>query len=387
VSWQYCSFAAPLLPEGAELCDVLLEGYCGKRLFESVPTRLQMKHALQGVLEADVELKMAFRKAQELMRLAEMAGSRHRGICLNDVSEAFGVNNRTAQRMMREFEETFPAYICSTDDDRRRWWKLNDTTLTRMQGVRASELSALDMAIKRAHHDGAIMDVRGLQSLRDRLLACMPSSQARSTETDAEAILEAQGLACRPGPRAKIAPYILGVIAEGIKAPFSLELTYRGARDKEARTRKVEPYGLLLGTRQYLIARDIENERAYRRYRMDRIMSAQITGQSFARDPEFDLDAFAVQAFGSYHSDVEYGRVVWRFAPSAAPVAREFEFHPLQRVTDEPDGSLLVEFTASGWIEMAWHLYQWGDQVEVVAPEELRAMVDGFQRGDLGVLP
>ena len=40
-----------------------------------------------------------------------------------------------------------------------------------------------------------------------------------------------------------------------------------------------------------------------------------------------------------------------------------------------------------GWIEMVWHLYQWGDQVGVIEPEALRAMVEGFQRGDLGVLP
>jgi predicted DNA-binding transcriptional regulator YafY len=330
---------------------------------------------------------MAFRKAQELIRLAEMAGSRYRGVCLNDVSDAFGVNQRTAQRMMREFEEAFPSYICSTDRDRRRWWKLSDTTLMHMQGVRASELSALDMAIKRAQHEGVVMDVRGLVSLRDRLLASMPSIHARKTETDAAAILEAQGLACRPGPKARVAPNILGAIAEGIKAPFSMDLVYQAARDPEPRVRKVEPYGLLLGTRQYLIARDIENGRAYRRYRMDRISSAKITGQSFARDPEFDLDAFAVQAFGSYHADDEYGRVVWRFAPSAAAVAREFEFHPTQQVTEEPDGGLRVEFTASGWIEMVWHLYQWGDQVEVIEPEALRAMVDGFQRRDLGVLP
>lgn len=330
---------------------------------------------------------MAFRKAQELMRLAEMAGSRYRGICLSDVSEAFGVNQRTAQRMMREFEETFPSYICSTDRERRRWWKLSDTTLTRMQGVRASELSALDMAIKRAEHEGALMNVRGLVSLRDRLLASMPSTHARRAETDAAAILEAQGLACRPGPKARIAPDILGAIAEGIKAPFSMVIVYQAARDAEPRVRKVEPYGLLLGTRQYLIARDIENDRAYRRYRMDRITSAKITGQSFARDPDFDLDAFAVQAFGSYHSDAEYGRVEWRFAPSAAAIAREFEFHPTQQMTEEPDGSLRVEFMASGWIEMVWHLYQWGDQVEVVEPEDLRLMAEGFQRRDLGVLP
>jgi predicted DNA-binding transcriptional regulator YafY len=243
------------------------------------------------------------------------------------------------------------------------------------------------MAIRRAQHDGAVMDARGLASLRDRLLASMPSTDARRTETDAGAILEAQGLASRPGPKARIDNHLLGAIAEGIKAPFSMDILYQGARETEPRMRKVEPYGVLLGIRQYLIARDIENGRAYRRYRLDRIASAKITGQSFARDRDFDLDAFSMQAFGSFHSDAEYGRVVWRFAPSAAAVAREFEFHPTQQVTDEPDGALLVEFKASGWIEMVWHLYQWGDQVEVVEPHALRVMVEGFQRGDLGVLP
>ena len=56
-------------------------------------------------------------------------------------------------------------------------------------------------------------------------------------------------------------------------------------------------------------------------------------------------------------------------------------------VTDEPDGALRVAFVASGWVEMAWHLYQWGDSVEVIAPEELRYLVSGHQRSDVKVLP
>jgi predicted DNA-binding transcriptional regulator YafY len=330
---------------------------------------------------------MAFRKAQELLRLAEMAGSRYRGVSLNDVCDAFGVNQRTAQRMIREFEEAFPSYTCSTDSERRRWWKISDMTMTRMQGVRDSELAALDMAIRRAHRDSAELDVRALASLRDRLLASMPSTHARRAEADAAAMLEAQGFACRPGPRAKVSPDVIGAIAVGIKAPFSIEMAYQGARDAAPRTRKVEPYGLLMGTRQYLVARDIESGREYRRYRIDRISHANITGQPFARDPEFDLSSFSARAFGSFHSEAEYGYVIWRFKPSAASVAREFEFHPTQKITEEPDGSLRVEFVASGWIEMIWHLYQWGDQVEVIAPAQLRRMVDDYQRGDTLVLP
>lgn len=330
---------------------------------------------------------MAFEKSLDLIRLAEMAAARHQGISLADVVEEFRVNQRTAQRMIRGLEMAFPSVRYTTDRERRRWWKLGDTTLVRMQGIRDSELAALDMSIRRAQRDGAVLDAKALTALRDRLLALMPSSHARRAEADAGALLEAQGFACRPGPRIRIAPMILGNIAAGIKAPFSLEMVYKGAKDGTPKPRRVEPYGLLLGTRQYLIARDIDNGRAYRRFRLDRIVEATITGQSFARDPDFDLDAFAAEAFGSFHADAEFGPVTWRFTPSAAPVAREFEFHPTQQLTEEPDGSLRVEFTASGWIEMVWHLYKWGNQVEVVAPEALRAMVDGFQREDLGVLP
>ncbi len=37
-------------------------------------------------------------------------------------------------------------------------------------------------------------------------------------------------------------------------------------------------------------------------------------------------------------------------------------------MTRELDGSLLVRFEAAGHLEMAWHLYAWGDAVEVVKP-------------------
>ena len=330
---------------------------------------------------------MAFEKSLDLMRLAEMAAARHKGVCLVEVSKEFGVNLRTAQRMIRGLEAAFPSIEFSTDRDRRRWWKLDDTKFLRMEGIRDSELAALDMSIRRAQREGATKDAAALISLRDRLLATMPSSHARRAEVDAGAMLEAQGYACRPGPRVQVEPKVLGAIAVAIKAPFSLTIAYQGASDDAAIDRAVEPYGMLLGTRQYLIARDLGNGRDFRRFRLDRITRADITGQSFARDPDFDLDAYAAQSFGSYHSDAEYQPVIWRFAPSAAAAAREFVFHPSQVVTDEPNGGLRVAFTASGWVEMAWHLYKWGDKVEVIAPVELQELVRGHQRGDVGVLP
>jgi predicted DNA-binding transcriptional regulator YafY len=54
---------------------------------------------------------------------------------------------------------------------------------------------------------------------------------------------------------------------------------------------------------------------------------------------------------------------------------------------DLPDRQLEIRFHASGHLEMAWHLYMWGDNVEVVAPERLRNLVGNHRRSDFPALP
>ncbi|MEQ9260035.1 MAG: WYL domain-containing protein [Roseovarius sp.] len=332
---------------------------------------------------------MSYSKATDLLRIADMAMASFEGIALQDITAEFACDHRTAQRMMRAFETVFPNVEIVEDDDRRRRWHLprSDPRWLQAQGIRDSELVALDMAAKRAERDGAPDEAQRLRALRDRLLAAMPASQARRTEADAEALLEAQGFASRPGPRVVTDMKLLGVLTEALRAPWELKVLYQGAQDTAPKPRLLEPHGLLLGTRRYLVARPSQGDRQMRRFRLDRIHSATITQRSFARDPGFDLEAFAAQAFGSFHADAEFGPVAWRFTPEAAPTARQFVFHPRQEMTEEPDGALTVRFEASGLMEMAWHLYMWGDTVEVLAPESLREMTAPHRRGDFPALP
>lgn len=332
---------------------------------------------------------MSFQKAADLLRLAELAASRYLGVSLTEIEDTFGIDRRTAQRMTKVLEEIFPHCETHTDEERRKYWKLpaNDLRLLLSQGIRDSELAAVDMSIRRAERDGADDEARSLRSLRDRLLAAMPGPHARRAEADAEALLEAQGFASRPGPRVRSDLRLLQTISAALKGPFRLRMNYRGASDAEARERLVEPHGLLLGTRRYLVARPAGDDRIMRQFRLDRISDAGLEPQSFPRDPDFDLVSHSSRAFGSYHAEAEFGEVVWRFSPRAADVAREFVFHPTQKLMDEEDGSLVVRFQASGHLEMAWHLYQWGDAVEVIAPVELREIVEQHRRSDFPAFP
>lgn len=331
---------------------------------------------------------MSYTKAADLLRVAEMAMSRFDGIALQDLTDEFGCDHRTAQRIMRAFETVFPQVDIREDENRRRRWHLprHDPRWLQAQGIRDGELAALELAATRALRDGAPDEAKRLEALRDRLLAAMPTSLARRAEADAEALLEAQGFASRPGPKVVPDLRLLGALTEALRAPFTIEISYTSA-DGTTSDRLLEPHGLLLGIRRYLVARPVTGDRKMRRFRLDRIREARITGQGFARDPDFNLARFSAKAFGSFHSDAEYGPVVWRFTPEAAPVARQFVFHPDQEMTEDPDGSLTVRFEASGHLEMAWHLYQWGDQVDVLAPDRLREIVAAHRRTDFPALP
>ncbi len=332
---------------------------------------------------------MSYSKAIDLLRIADMAMVSFEGVSLIEVCQEFDCNHRTAQRMMRAFEVVFPQVDISEGSDRRHRWHMprTDPRWLQAQGIRDSELAALELAALRADRDGAPDDAQRLRELKDRLLAAMPSSHARRTEADAEALLEAQGFASRPGPRVVSDMKLLGVLTAALRAPWELKILYRGARDGHPKKRLIEPHGLLLGTRRYLVARPSQGDGGMRRFRLDRIEEAEITQRIFARDPDFDLKAFAAKAFGSFHSELEYGPVEWRFSADAAPTAKQFIFHPEQEMVDMPDGGLAVRFAASGLMEMAWHLYQWGNQVEVIAPESLREMVEDYRRKDFPSLP
>lgn len=85
-------------------------------------------------------------------------------------------------------------------------------------------------------------------SLLERLQASLPSANARHVETDAEALLEAYSMAARPGTVALVESGMVEAISEALRGPYRLRIRYND------RQRLIEPNGLLLGAKRYLVA-------------------------------------------------------------------------------------------------------------------------------------
>ena len=329
-------------------------------------------------------MSMRYEKADNLLQLAlEMQAARY-GLTLADIQARFEVGRRTAMRMRDAVLRNFPQATEVSTDGRSKRWRIPPGTLDRLVSFSAEELTDLERAAKMFDAAGQPDRARRLTDLRLKLRALLPPDVARRTEPDIDALLEAEGFAMRPGPKPRVTGEAMSDLRDAIKACVKVRIDYKNRRG-QVNERLVHPYGFLFGHRHYLVgyhehpkANDIVL------FSLSNIQGCLLTEDYFERDPSFQLAEFAARSFGVYQADpVE---VVWKFAPEAAATAQEFEFHPTQVLEPQPDGSLIVRFRAASDLEMAWHLYMWGDKVEVLAPANLRDLVAGHQR-DWPALP
>lgn len=324
---------------------------------------------------------MSFAKAQDILKLAMMA-TRQDGIGLEEIAESFDCSHRTAQRMTVAMEALFPQVVSVQGQDRRMRWLMSVRTIAPLLTPSSDELIALSEAVRLLDREGMKQEAARVRNLECKINALVPPTQRTRLDVDKEAVLEMLGYATRPGPCPAAADDVIEAIYEALKASNLLRILYRKHREDVPRERIVAPYGLLLGVRRYLVARDVEKgmDAQIRHFRVEELYKAEMLNSTFVIDPNFDLKKHAERGFGSFVNDAEFGEVVWRFCPEAAEHARRYVFHPNQVTETTEDGSLIVKFEASGHLEMAWHLYSWGQSVEVLAPDVLREMVLGYQR-------
>ena len=317
----------------------------------------------------------------QVLRLALALQEPGPGWSLERIREHFGGSRRTAERRLDAVRQIFPD-LEGRLDGHRKLWRLPSGRASALLCWQADEIAALELARDRAlrarRHDHADALDRVLAKIRSLLL---PPS-ARRLAPDVEALVESEGIAARPGPRPRIDTAHMGTLRHAILACRAVRLGYR-RRDGGRLTRPlVHPYGFLHGHRHYLVAWSPKREKLVL-YALPNVTSVALTDEAFERDPAHDVRAFAERSFGVFQD--EPVDVVWRFRRGAAARdAREYVFHPSQELDERPDGSLVVRFRACGLWEMAWHLFTWGDAVQILEPAALldtyRAMIEAALR-------
>ncbi len=320
-------------------------------------------------------------KAVMVIDLARRLAASAEGLTLNEMAQEMEVGRRTAERLRDAVLSLFPATEEVSDPPTKRW-RIRGGLSGFEQAPTATELVELSKAAQALRRSGETARAAALEGLERKLKSAMRSTTLNRLAPDLEALVRAETIAVQAGPRPSADEAVLATIRRAVLAQSPLGFTY-SRPGAEARRRSVAACGVMFGRANYLVAADRESGRI-QTFRLDR-MSAVEAQEGMAVPPaDFDLSAFASQSFGIYQDQIE--DVVLAVSPEGANEARGWRWHPTQTLEDRPDGGVTVRFTASGMRELAWHLFTWGDQVKIVAPERLKtAMAEELAAAQRGL--
>jgi len=316
---------------------------------------------------------MRHEKGARLLELARLLASSAEGLTLDEMADRLDVGRRTAERMRDAVWEMFPQ-MEAVDDPPTRRFRIPAGLDGLFQAPTAEELTALAASAEMMDRQGAAGRAAALRSLEQKVLSATRASARRRLAPDLEALLQAETIAVTAGPRPFEEESILAAVREGLKSLSTLRFRYEGG-STPGRTREVVPYGILFGRSNYLVAEEVGAGTGPRNWRLDRIVEVEVTGEPGAPPEQFSLQAYADESFGIYQDDTE--DVVLRVLPEGRDDGLRWRFHARQKVEEQADGGVIVRFRASGMRELAWHLFTWGDKIEIVAPPALKAMMAG----------
>ncbi|SDQ36778.1 Predicted DNA-binding transcriptional regulator YafY, contains an HTH and WYL domains [Brevundimonas sp. 374] len=304
--------------------------------------------------------------------LARRMAASAEGLSLDEIARDMRVGRRTAERMRDAVLMLFPQVDEVSDPPSKRW-RIRGGLSAFEQAPTATEMLELSKAATALRAAGEPARATALEGLERKLKAAMRSTTLNRMAPDLEALVRAETIAVQAGPRPSADEAMLTAIRAAVLAQQPLGFTY-SRPGAEPRRRSVAPCGVMFGRANYLVAADRETGRI-QTFRLDR-MSHVAPQEGMAVPPaDFDLGVFASQSFGIYQDEIE--DVVLRIAPEGAAEARGWRWHPTQSFEDQWDGGVIVRFRASGMRELAWHLFTWGEQVQILAPQRLKAVMAG----------
>jgi predicted DNA-binding transcriptional regulator YafY len=300
-------------------------------------------------------------RGARILKIQTLLQGNARGLTTGEIARRTGVNPRTTYRDVKALEAmNVPVY----EEAGRIAIDPNYFIAPVKFTLREAMALLMGVRLMSRHSDEADPDVGDAFT---KLAAVLPAPVAEYVHATVR-----QMAARPPNP---VYSRVLQTVALGWAGRKVVRIWYPSA-DHAVKPRLIEPYFLepsLIGHSSYVVARD-RGVGEMRTFKLERITRAEPMTETYTIPADFDINRYLSGAWGIYHSG-DPVEVRLRFFPPAAARVRESTWHPSQKLSDGPKGSVNMTVTVTGTVEITPWILGWGDAVEVIAPKELRKKI------------
>jgi predicted DNA-binding transcriptional regulator YafY len=287
-----------------------------------------------------------------------------RGYRPGELAAHFNVNRATIHRDLEEISQR----VNLIQEDAGRY-RIPETEYIREVRLSNAEALTIYLALRRFIRQTSHAPAFFGTAIRKITVALHHSSLAEQLGESTE-VLDTQRQASRHQTE------VWNRLLQGWYESVVVKLEYRKGRQTQTETHDFEPYlfePAVLSHGTYVIGWS-RTRGQLRTFKVDRIQRVSLTAQFFTPNQDVTAVDLLRHAWGVWYG-VDLTKVVLRFAPEVAARVRETIWHPSQVLEEQPDGSLLWSVEIAGTLELVSWIRGWGHEVEVLAPESLRAEI------------
>lgn len=285
-------------------------------------------------------------------------------------AEGYAVSKRTVERDLDSLSAAFP--LAADERDKPFGWSWQrDAPAFSLPGM--SPLQAMVLQLAKSHLDGLlpthlVAELAPYFSQASLTLSQLPNRGLAGWSDKVATLAPTQPLL-----PPTVDPAVLATVHLALQEDRQVSIQYKARGVGEARTHRIHPLGLVQrGPVTYLICRFARHE-DIASLPVHRMVSAHPLDDAAERPEGFDLHAYA---HGGAMGFFDRGpiRLVLRMEAPAAEHLRETRLSEDQAIEPDADpGWVVVRATVRYTSQLVWWVNSFGDQVEVLEPDDLEA--------------
>ena len=165
----------------------------------------------------------------------------------------------------------------------------------------------------------------------------------------------------------------LNTVQDAVYSNQVIEIDYQ-RHDGTYLTRVVQPYGLVAkASVWYLIASHDDNQ--FRSYRISRISRVTVFDENFARDRDFNLEAYWKVSTGNFLANIPLYSFRLAIHPDATNIAKWYSPGFSEQAGQTDDGWHIRQFHVDSLELAAMFVVGLGHQVKIIEPDDLKNRV------------
>jgi predicted DNA-binding transcriptional regulator YafY len=174
-----------------------------------------------------------------------------------------------------------------------------------------------------------------------------------------------------------------GVVATAVLKRLRLWIRHYNRKDDRETEREISPQRLVHYRGNWYVDAWCHLRNDLRSFAVDAVRAAELREARAREIPAAELDEHLGAGYGIFAGKA----AAWaklRFTPEAARWVSAQIWHPKQRAERQPDGSYVLELPYAADRELLMEILKYGADVEVLAPDDLRARVAAALRQAAG---